>query len=92
MYLLIPEEHVLGELPPWSEFQGSPAPPFWKCCWLRGLRARGGMEEVMQHRAASSEGVRDDTAGSDLGFLPLNLQGWAQLGWAGLGCWAAGCS
>lgn len=35
----------------------------------------------MQHGTASSERVRDDPAGSDLGFLPLNLQGWVGLDW-----------
>lgn len=45
---------------------------------------------MMQHGAALSERVRDETAGSDLGFLPLVLQSQAGLGWAGCCCWPGG--
>lgn len=49
------------------------------------------IREVMRHGAASSGRVGDETGGSDLGFLPLDLQSWAGLGWAWLG-WAGAVS
>lgn len=56
-----------------------------------------GAREVIPHGDASSERVRDETAGSDPGFLPLDPQSWAGLDQAGLsaagqGRWAPRCS
>lgn len=47
--------------------------------------------EVMQRGAASSERVGDETGGSDIGFLPLDLLSWTGLGWAGFDQAGLGC-